>query len=42
MARELGAHGIRVNCVMPGSIPTEEDLAAFRDRWEAVHEALSR
>lgn len=32
LARELGPRGIRVNCVMPGAIRTEEELAAFPDQ----------
>ena len=27
LARELGAHGITVNCVRPGSVATEVDRA---------------
>lgn len=34
LARELGPRGIRVNCVMPGAIQTEEELAAFPDQAE--------
>lgn len=32
LAREVGARGIRVNCVMPGAIRTEEELEAFPDQ----------
>lgn len=32
LARELGPKGIRVNCVMPGAIRTEEELTAFPDQ----------
>lgn len=35
LAQELGERGIRVNCVVPGAIQTEEELAAFPDQ-EAV------
>lgn len=36
LARELGPRGIRVNCVLPGAIQTEEELEAFPDQ-DAVH-----
>lgn len=39
LAREVGAHGIRVNCVMPGAIQTEEELEAFPDQ-EAVRRTV--
>lgn len=32
LAREVGSRGIRVNCVMPGAIQTEEELEAFPDQ----------
>ncbi|MPY78274.1 MAG: SDR family oxidoreductase [Actinophytocola sp.] len=35
LAQELGERGIRVNCVIPGAIQTEEELEAFPDQ-EAV------
>lgn len=34
LARELGAAGVRVNCVMPGAIQTEAELEAFPDQDE--------
>ena len=39
LARELGPRGIRVNCVMPGAIQTEEELESFPDQ-EAVRNTL--
>lgn len=36
LARELGRRGIRVNCVLPGAIQTEEEVEAFPDQ-ESVH-----
>lgn len=36
LARELGPRGIRVNCVLPGAIQTEEELEAFPDQ-DTVH-----
>lgn len=41
LARELGPRGIRVNCVMPGAIQTEEELAAYPDQAEVERVALS-
>ena len=38
-ARDLGAHGIRVNCVLPGWIMTERQLAKWMDE---AGEALRR
>ncbi|MPY83001.1 MAG: SDR family oxidoreductase [Actinophytocola sp.] len=35
LARELGERGIRVNCVVPGAIRTEEELEAFPDQETA-------
>lgn len=35
LARELGARGTRVNCVMPGAIRTEAELENFPDQGEA-------
>lgn len=32
LARELGERGIRVNCVVPGAIQTEEEREAFPDQ----------
>lgn len=32
LARELGPRGIRVNCVMPGAIQTEEELETYPDQ----------
>ncbi|SLK08770.1 3-oxoacyl-[acyl-carrier protein] reductase [Novosphingobium mathurense] len=39
LARELGPRGIRVNCVMPGAIQTEEELEQGIDQ-DAVHAQL--
>ncbi len=38
-ALELGAHGIRVNCIAPGSIETERtraETAGYAERWSAL------
>ena len=32
LAREVGKAGIRVNCIMPGAIQTEQELADFPDQ----------
>jgi 3-oxoacyl-[acyl-carrier protein] reductase len=32
LARELGPRDVRVNCVMPGAIQTEEELESFPDQ----------
>lgn len=42
LARELGPRGIRVNCVMPGAIQTEEELEAFPDQDDVEQIALSK
>lgn len=42
LARELGKRAVRVNCVMPGAIVTEEEIESFPDREEADREAISR
>jgi 3-oxoacyl-[acyl-carrier protein] reductase len=34
LAREAGKNGIRVNCVMPGAIGTEQEVADFPDQRE--------
>lgn len=34
LAREVGKAGIRVNCIMPGAIQTEQELADFPDQAE--------
>lgn len=41
IARELGPRGIRVNCVMPGAIQTEEELAAYPDQAEVERVVLN-
>jgi NAD(P)-dependent dehydrogenase (short-subunit alcohol dehydrogenase family) len=41
LARELGPRSVRVNCVMPGAIQTEEELQSFPDQ-EAVAAELSQ
>lgn len=41
LARELGPRKIRVNCVMPGAIETEEEIEAFPDRGEADRMAMA-
>lgn len=41
LARELGPRGIRVNCVMPGAIVTEEEIETFPDRAAADSAALA-
>lgn len=40
LARELGPRGIRVNCVMPGAIQTEEELAAYPDQADVERVVL--
>lgn len=40
LARELGASGTRVNCVMPGAIRTEEERESFSDETEAARTVL--
>lgn len=42
LARELGHRGIRVNCVLPGAIQTEEELEAFPDQDAVRRSAFSR
>lgn len=39
LARCVGDDGIRVNCVMPGAIRTEQEIADFRDQ-EKINEEL--
>jgi 3-oxoacyl-[acyl-carrier protein] reductase len=39
LARDLGRHGIRVNCVHPGSVRTEGELRLFPDQ-EAVEKLM--
>ncbi|ROS40706.1 3-oxoacyl-[acyl-carrier protein] reductase [Amycolatopsis thermoflava] len=40
LARELGPRGIRVNCVVPGAIRTEEEEESFADRAQTDRAAL--
>lgn len=40
LARELAPRGIRVNCVMPGSIVTEDEIETFPDREAADRSVL--
>lgn len=42
LARELGHRGVRVNCVAPGAIQTEEELEAFPDQTEIEKVVLSK
>ncbi|MFF5987574.1 SDR family NAD(P)-dependent oxidoreductase [Prauserella flavalba] len=42
LARELGHRGVRVNCVMPGAIRTEEELESFGDDAELEKQILDR
>jgi 3-oxoacyl-[acyl-carrier protein] reductase len=36
LAREIGKEGIRVNCVMPGAIRTEQEIIDFPNQDELV------
>ena len=40
LARELGAHGIRVNAVSPGSIVSDAEIRVFGDRLAEYNEFL--
>lgn len=42
LARELGPRNVRVNCVMPGAIQTEEEREAFPQQDEVRRIVLSR
>lgn len=42
LARELGQRDIRVNCVLPGAIQTEEELEAFPDQAAVQSVVLSQ
>lgn len=41
LARSLGPAGVRVNCVMPGAIRTEAELADFPDQTEVERTVLA-
>lgn len=42
LARELGSRGNRVNCVMPGAIQTEAELAAFPDQEQVQQKVFDK
>ena len=42
LAREIGAEGITVNCVMPGAIRTEHELESFPDQEAVAREQAER
>lgn len=42
LAREVGKHDIRVNCLMPGSIHTEEELTRYPDQTALITRATAR
>jgi 3-oxoacyl-[acyl-carrier protein] reductase len=42
LAREVGRDGIRVNCVMPGAIRTEQEIKDFPDQEAVARRAAER